>query len=126
MMYRIVKELANYTIYDLSNSNLNAYEYLHIKGRLINFEIINTILNANKEDMIDKIKFILILEKVNLTDAKKAIDKTIKFLYKQKLEFDNANKELKILKKLHKKVKLLIVNNFKQLVFHYFQYNNNV
>uniref|UniRef100_U9TAF0 Uncharacterized protein n=1 Tax=Rhizophagus irregularis (strain DAOM 181602 / DAOM 197198 / MUCL 43194) TaxID=747089 RepID=U9TAF0_RHIID len=115
-MYRIVKELANYTIYDVaeayfdiniidelevlisqfSKSDLNAYEYLHIK------------------------------EKVNLTDAKKAIDKTIKFLYKQKLEFDNANKELKILKKLHKKVKLLIVNNFKQLVFHYFQYNNNV
>jgi hypothetical protein len=59
---------------------------------------------------------------MNPINAEKAIDKTIKFLY----DFVHVNEKLKVLKKLHKKVKLLVINNFKQLDLHYFQYNNNV
>ncbi|CAB4407659.1 unnamed protein product [Rhizophagus irregularis] len=120
-------------ISQLPNSDLNAYEYLHVEdempeGGLTDFEIVDTIRNADKEeeDMIDETEFTPISEKVSPTDAEKAIDKTIKFLYEQGPEFGDVNEELKVLRKLHKKVKLLVVNNLKQLDLHYFQYNNNV
>ncbi|UZO14018.1 uncharacterized protein OCT59_005489 [Rhizophagus irregularis] len=72
--------------------------------------------------MMDETEFTPISEKVSPIDAEKAIDKTIKFLYEQGPEFGDVNEELR---KLHKKVKLLVVNNLKQLDLHYFQYNNN-
>ena len=40
--------------------------------------------------------------------------------YEQRLEFGEVNEELRILKGLHKQVKLLIVNNLKQLNLHNF------
>ncbi|CAB5358695.1 unnamed protein product [Rhizophagus irregularis] len=114
-------------ISQLPNSDLNAYEYLHVedempKGGLTDFEIVDTIRNADKEeeDMMDETEFTPISEKVSPTDAEKAIDKTIKFLYEQRPEFGDVNEELKVLRKLHKKVKLLVVNNLKQLDLHYF------
>ncbi|GBB92111.1 hypothetical protein RclHR1_19680001, partial [Rhizophagus clarus] len=143
----IVKELADYTIYNAlqnaaeawsmvspqtilncwkkmatSKSDLSVYEYLHIEdemleGRLTDFEMVDTIQNANKEeeDMSDKIEFMPTLEKVSLTDAEKAIDKTMKFLYEQEPEFGDVNEELKVLRKLHKKVKVLVVKNLRQV-----------
>ena len=50
----------------------------------------------------------------------------MKFLYEQGPEFSDVNKELKVLRKLHKKVKLLVVKNLRQVDLHYFQYDNNV
>ena len=76
--------------------------------------------------MMDETEFTPILEKVSPTDAEKAIDKTMKFLYEQGPEFGDVNEELKVLRKLHKKVKLLVVKNLRQVDLHYFQYNNNV
>ncbi|POG61703.1 hypothetical protein GLOIN_2v1486038 [Rhizophagus irregularis DAOM 181602=DAOM 197198] len=117
----------------LPNNDLNTYEYLNVedempKGGLTDFEIVDTIRNADKEeeDMMDETEFTPISEKVSPTDAEKAMNKTIKFLYEQRPEFGDVNEELKVLRKLHKKVKLLVVNNLKQLDLHYFQYNNNV
>ena len=49
------------------------------------------------------------------TDAEKAIYKTMKFLYEQGPEFGDVNEELKVLRKLHKKVKLLVVKNLRQV-----------
>ncbi|GES93333.1 tigger transposable element-derived protein 6-like [Rhizophagus clarus] len=99
-------------IFQLPKSDLSAYEYLHIEDEmpeegLTDFEIVDTIQNANKEkeDMSDEIEFTPTLEKVSPTDAEKAIDKTMKFLYEQGPEFGDVNKELKVLRKLHKKVK---------------------
>ncbi|CAG8766747.1 12881_t:CDS:2, partial [Rhizophagus irregularis] len=89
-------------ISQLPNSDLNAYEYLHVEdempeGGLTDFEIVDTIRNADKEeeDMMDETEFTPISEKVSPTDAEKAIDKTIKFLYEQGLEFGDVNEELK-------------------------------
>ncbi len=120
-------------ISQLSKSDLSVYEYLHIEdempeGGLTDFEIIDTIRNANKEeeDIMNETEFTPILEKVNPTDAEKAIDKTIKFLYEQGPEFGDVNEELKVLRKLHKKVKLLAVKNLRQVDLHYFQYDDNV
>ncbi len=120
-------------ISQLPKSDLSAYEYLHIEdempeGGLTDFEIVDTIRNANKEeeDMMDETEFTPILEKVSPTDAEKAIDKTMKFLYEQGPEFGDVNEELKVLRKLHKKVKLLVVKNLRQVDLHYFQYDNNV
>ncbi len=117
-------------ISQLPKSDLSAYEYLHIEdempeGGLTDFEIVDTIRNANKEeeDMMDETEFTPILEKVSPTDAEKAIDKTMKFLYEQGPEFGDVNEELKVLRKLHKKVKLLVVKNLRQVDLHYFQYD---
>ncbi|CAB4395671.1 unnamed protein product [Rhizophagus irregularis] len=89
-------------IFHLPNSDLNAYEYLHVEdempeGGLTDFEIVNTIRNADKEeeDMMDETEFTPISEKVSPTDAEKAINKTIKFLYEQGPEFGDVNEELK-------------------------------
>ncbi|CAG8745784.1 3193_t:CDS:1, partial [Funneliformis mosseae] len=59
--------------------DLNAYEYIHIKdeipeGGLTDYEIVNIVLNTNKEgENMDEIEFIPILEKVNTTKAEKFI-----------------------------------------------------
>ena len=66
---------------------------------------------------MDETEFTPILEKVSPTDAEKAIDKTMKFLNEQGPEFGDVNEELKVLRKLHKKVKLLVVKNLRQVAF---------
>ncbi|RGB25115.1 hypothetical protein C1646_772185 [Rhizophagus diaphanus] len=92
-------------IFQLPNSDFNVYEYLHVEDEMLE--------DKEEEDMIDETEFTPISEKVNPTNAEKAIDKTIKFLYEQGPEFGDVNKELKVLRKLHKKVKLLVINNLK-------------
>ncbi len=111
-------------------NRLNAYEYIHIEdeipeGGLTDEEIVDTILNADREDeiMMDEVEFTPVLEKVSPVAAEKAINETMRFLYEQELEFGEVNEELKVLKRLHKKVKLLIVKNLKQLDLHYFHNN---
>jgi hypothetical protein len=92
-----------------------------VEGGLTDEEIINTILNVNKEeDNIEDEDLTPVLEKVSPVEADKAIDKTIRFLYEQESEFGEVSEELKILKKLHKRVKLEVVNNLKQVDLHYF------
>ncbi|CAB4490047.1 unnamed protein product [Rhizophagus irregularis] len=112
-------------------SDLNTYEYLHIEdeipeGGLTDHEIVDTIRNANREEenVVDEIELTHIMEKISPTEVEKAIDKTIRFLYEQGPEFGEVNKELKILRRLHKKVKVLIVKNLKQVDLHYFRYDN--
>ena len=62
-----------------------------------------------------------ILEKVSLKEAEKSINNITRFLYEQESEFGEVNEELRILKGLHKRVKLEIVKNLKQLSLHNFQ-----
>ncbi len=100
--------------------DLNTQEYIYIEdemaeGGLTDDEIIDAVLNANKkeEPIIDEIKFMPVLEKVSSVKAKKAIDKIIRFLYKQEVKFDKVSDELKILKRLSKRIKVLVVNNLK-------------
>ena len=45
----------------------------------------------------------------------------MKFLYEQGPEFGEVNEDLKVLRKLHNQVKLLVVRNLKQVDLHYFQ-----
>lgn len=114
----------------LPNSDLDAHEYIHIEdempeGGLTDDEIVDTVLNTNKEggNVADEIEITPILEKVSPAEVEKAIDKTIRFLYEQGSEFGEVNEELKGLRRLHKRVKLLIVKNLKQIDLHYFQSN---
>ncbi|RGB24242.1 hypothetical protein C1646_773371 [Rhizophagus diaphanus] len=118
-------------ISQLPKSDLNAYEYLHIEDEIpedgfTDHEIVDTIQNANREEenVVDDIELTPIMEKVIPTEVEKAIDKTIRFLYEQGPEFGKVNEELKILRRLHKKVKVLIVKNLKQVDLHYFRYDN--
>lgn len=80
-------------------------------------EIMDAVLNADKKEeiVINNDKFVPILEKVSLKEAKKSVNNTIRFLYEQGPEFGEANEELRILKGLHKCVKLQLVKNLKQL-----------
>ncbi|CAG8691713.1 12705_t:CDS:2, partial [Funneliformis mosseae] len=69
----------------LSEKDLNAYEYIHIEDEisesgLTDDEIVDTVLNINKERKnIDEIEFIPILEKVSPTEAEKFISETMRF-----------------------------------------------
>ena len=116
----------------LPEKDLNAYEYIHIEdempeGGLTDDEIVDTVLNTNKEgENMDEIEFIPILEKVSPTEAEKFISETIRFLYEQEREFGEVSEELKVLRKLHKRVKLLIVQNLKQVDLHYFNINDTI
>jgi hypothetical protein len=51
------------------------------------------------------------------------VNNMIRFLYEQRTEFGKVNEKLRILKGLHKCVKLHIVKNLKQLNLHNF-YDN--
>lgn len=62
-----------------------------------------------------------ITPKVSPAEVEKAISKIMKFLYEQGPEFGEVNEELKVLRKLHKQIKLLFVKNLKQVDLHYFQ-----
>ena len=92
------------------------------EGALTDDEIIDAVLNADKEEefVIDENESTPILEKVSLKEAEKAIDNITRFLYEQGPEFGEVNEELRILKGLHKCVKLVIVKNLKQLNLHNF------
>ena len=120
-------------ISQLPKSDLNVHEYLHIEdeiseGGLTDREIIDVVLNKNKEEeymLTDEDDTTPILEKVSLTEAENATNKMIRFLYKQEPEFGEVNEELRVLKELHKRIKLLIVKNLKQVNIHSY-FNNNV
>jgi hypothetical protein len=118
-------------ISQLSEGDLDAYEYLHIddempEGGLTDREIIDTILNADKEEelLIDEDESLPVLEKVSLAEADDAANKMMRFLYEQGPEFGDVNNELKVLKGLHKRIKLLIVENLKQADIQNYFYNN--
>jgi len=102
------------------DDHLNAKEYINIEdgmseGALTDDEIIDAVLNEDKEEnIIDEDEFVPILEKVSLKEAKNAVDKIMKFLYEQEPEFGEVNEELRILKGLQKRVKLLFVKNLRQ------------
>ncbi|GES88099.1 tigger transposable element-derived protein 6-like [Rhizophagus clarus] len=108
--------------------HLDAREYINIedemaaKGALTDDEIIDAVLNADKEEemVINNDEFVPILEKVSLKKAEKSMDNMIRFLYEQGPEFGEVNDELRILKGLHKRVKLHLAKNLKQLNLHNF------
>jgi hypothetical protein len=110
------------------NDQLSAKEYINIEDEIVESaltdeEIINSVLNADKEEEIarDKDEPEPILEKVSLKEAEKSINNLTRFLYEQELGFGEVNEELRILKSLHKRVKLEIVKNLKQLNLYDFQ-----
>ncbi|CAB4388036.1 unnamed protein product [Rhizophagus irregularis] len=119
----------------LPEGDLNAREYIDIEdemaeGKLTDDEIVDIILNADKEEepVVDEIdEMIPELEKVSPIEAKNAVDKIMRFLYEQETEFGEVSNELKILKGLHKRIKVLVVNNLKQVnIQDYFNNSNNI
>jgi hypothetical protein len=117
-------------ISQLPEGDLDAYDYLHIEdemseGGLTDHEIVDAVLNADKEEenLIDENEITPILEKVSLTEAEDATNKIMRFLYKQGPEFGKIDNELKVLRELHKRIKLLIVKNLKQADIHNYFYN---
>ena len=74
---------------------------------------------------MDEIEFVPVLEKVSPVEAEKAVNKITRFLYKQEVAFGEVNNELKILKGLHRQIRVLVGNSLKQVnIQDYF--NNNI
>ncbi|CAG8771515.1 3654_t:CDS:2, partial [Rhizophagus irregularis] len=108
-------ELENLIAFLPEGDHLNAREYINIEdeiaeGALTDDEIIDAILNADKEEeiVVEENELMPIMEKVSLKEAEKAVNNITQFLYEQGSEFGDVNDELKILKGLHKRIKLLI------------------
>ena len=59
-------------------------------------------------------------EKVTYTDAEYCVNQTLRFLYEQGPEFGEVEEEVQILRKLHKRVRLNVINNLKQADLHYY------
>jgi len=102
----------------LPKDDLNAQEYIHIEdkaaeGGFTDDEIIDAILNVDREEehVMDEIEFV---PKVSPVEAENAVDKIIRFLCEQEAEFGEVSNELKILKGLHRRIKVLVGNNLKQ------------
>ncbi|CAG8435568.1 7944_t:CDS:2, partial [Funneliformis mosseae] len=79
-----INELAM-LISQLLRSDLDAHKYLYLEDKM------------PEGGLTD--------QKVSLTKAENAADKMIRFLYEQEPEFSEVNKELKVLKRLYKRVK---------------------
>jgi uncharacterized membrane protein len=93
------------------------------EGGLTDEEIVDTVLNTNKEEENkDDVEFTP--EKVSPAKAEKSINEIMRFLHEQESEFGEVNEELKVLRRLHKRVKLQIIKNLKQVDLYYF--NNNI
>ena len=110
------------------NDHLIADDYIHIddefEGGITDKEILEII--NEKDELMDEFvdetdETIKEVKKVTLKEAEVCIDKTLKFLYEQGLEFGEINEEIKILRNLHKRVKLMAVKNLKQVDLHYFE-----
>jgi hypothetical protein len=101
---------------------INIEDEMAAEGALTDDEIIDAVLNADKEEeiIINDDEFVPIFEKVSLKEAEKSVDNMIRFLYEQGPEFGEVNEEIRILKGLHKRVKLHLVKNLKQLNLHNF------
>ncbi|CAG8709997.1 16320_t:CDS:2 [Funneliformis mosseae] len=117
-----IQELEELIIRLPGNDHLTVNDYIHIddevEGGLTDKEILEIIENEKDEPVDEIVKEV---EKVTLTEAEMCIDKTLEFLYEQGLEFGEINEEIKILRNLHKRVKLMAVKNLKQVDLHYFE-----
>ena len=110
-----------------TDDSLTAYEYIHaeddeIKGGLTEEEILEIVESKNTEESEKEKEEFIEQEKVSDTEAEICINTTLKFLYEQGSGFGSIEEEVKILRKLHKRVWLNIVKNLKQVDLHrYFQ-----
>ncbi|CAG8800913.1 6499_t:CDS:1, partial [Racocetra persica] len=90
----------------LENNYLNAYEYINIEdaeftSELIDKDILKAINDTNKketEPANSETK-----KKISYTEAEKAINTTLRFLYEQDIDFHDVEKDIKTLRKLHQK-----------------------
>ena len=112
-------------IVQLSETDLpNAHEYicienLEIEGSLTDDDILEAIADEN-EDEIEQSNS-EINEKVSCTKTEIALDTILKFLYEQDEDFGEVEEDSKILRRLHRRVRLLCIKNLKQAeISHYF------
>ncbi|CAG8796309.1 3864_t:CDS:1, partial [Cetraspora pellucida] len=78
-------------------------------------EILEIIENENKEKKKEKQRENSVEEvKISYMEAEKYVNQTLRFLYEQDAEFGEVEEEVKVLRKLHKRVKLNIIKNLKQ------------
>ncbi|CAI2191515.1 12654_t:CDS:1, partial [Funneliformis geosporum] len=104
------------------NNHFSAYEYIHIKdnkieGELMDDEILKAITNIDEEEKEPTIDETIKLEKVNYTEAEKAINTKLRFLFEQEAEFGKVEEDVKVLRVLrclHRRIKLLLIKNLKQ------------
>ncbi|CAG8797323.1 14325_t:CDS:2, partial [Racocetra persica] len=116
--YRELDELENLLTKLLGDDNLSAFEYISIKENEVESELTDDEILAavaeNKEEIVSEVCKTNILEKVGCSKAEKAINTILRFLYEQKDGFGEIEDDAKVLRRLHKRVRVLYVKNLKQ------------
>ncbi|CAI2196955.1 14088_t:CDS:2, partial [Funneliformis geosporum] len=82
---------------------LPAYEYIHIEdneieSELTDDEILKAITDIDEEEKESTIDKIIELEKVSYTEAEKAVNTTLRFLFEQEAEFGKVEEDVKVLR----------------------------
>ncbi|CAG8517746.1 11483_t:CDS:2 [Cetraspora pellucida] len=100
------------------NDLLNAHEYIcvedtEIEGSLTDDDILKAVADENEDEIEQPSSEIK--EKVSCTKAEIALDTILRFLYEQDEEFGEVEKDAKILRRLHRRVRLLCIKNLKQV-----------
>ncbi|CAG8565771.1 120_t:CDS:2 [Cetraspora pellucida] len=87
-------------------------------------ELENLIAQLSETDLLNACEYICVENmeiEVSCTKAEIALDTILKFLYEQDKEFGEIEEDTKILRRLHRRVRLLCVKNLKQAnISHYF------
>ncbi|RIB30890.1 DDE superfamily endonuclease-domain-containing protein [Gigaspora rosea] len=101
------------------DDSLTVYEYIHaedgeVKGGLIEEEILEIVESGNKEESEEKEEESIEQETVSDKEAEFCMNKALRYLYEQGPKFGDVDEEVKVLRKLHKKVQLNVIKNLKQ------------
>ncbi|CAG8662444.1 3439_t:CDS:2, partial [Cetraspora pellucida] len=103
----------------LIDSSFSTNEYIciennKIKGGLINEEILKPITDKDKKENEPINNKIVELEKINNTETEKTVNMVLRFLFEQEVDFDKVENKVKVLKSLHRRIRLSFIKNFKQ------------
>ena len=102
------------------DDSLSANEYVHIEdneieGEITDEEILKAVTDENKEENEPVNSEVIELEKVSSNEAKKAVNTILRFLLEQEAEFGEVKDEVRILRSLHRRVRLSFIKNLKQV-----------
>ncbi|CAG8556737.1 1524_t:CDS:2, partial [Racocetra persica] len=98
-----------------------ANDHNEIEGGITNEEILKAVTDENEEENEPVNSEVIELEKVSSNEAEKAVNTILRFLLEQEAEFGEIEDEVRILRSLHRRIRLSFIKNLKQVELgHYF------
>jgi hypothetical protein len=108
-------------------NNLSANEYIHIEDEnawisLTDKDIIEMVNQEEEESNEEEIGSSKEIEIISNTIARESVDTILKYLFQQEPEFGEVDEEVKVLRRLNRRIGLAIQKNLKQPdLHHYFE-----